>query len=355
MKKLAVLFAILGATIGGVEAQEIGISGNPVIPVSTFFGDPTPVSVSVTNLDTVAIGSIQFPAEIIVVLGVEIGNNIIPRDTFIVNDTVLQPGEVQAVALNNIYNDFNFDFGGNVVVIWPAAPGVPTADSAFRNLEIIDEFANLPDTLGIGNAAPGLPPAIFFGDTSDFTVDIVNKGTSYIESSFDVIMAIEYLDDADSLQLLGTDTVTISGQQAILAPGESISVPIQEIFQTTQYRPGGNVVVIWPSAPQVTTKDSLKQAIIVDYPTGIDAHPGKIPEPELVVYPNPASDRIFFRLEGKLIVAEQVRILDVSGRLIQQEQQTNSVALESLQRGTYILEIFLPDNRFKAVKILKSE
>ena len=55
---------------------------------------------------------------------------------------------------------------------------------------------------------------------------------------------------------------------------------------------------------------------------------------KLVLYPNPATDRFYFNVEGEVAT---VKIFDMTGRLVKEETNptTNSMAVSSMQKGIY--------------------
>ena len=55
---------------------------------------------------------------------------------------------------------------------------------------------------------------------------------------------------------------------------------------------------------------------------------------EAIIYPNPASDKFNFNVQGNV---KSIKIYDISGRLIKEETKltTNSVNISSLTKGIY--------------------
>ncbi|MDR2622480.1 MAG: T9SS type A sorting domain-containing protein [Dysgonamonadaceae bacterium] len=83
--------------------------------------------------------------------------------------------------------------------------------------------------------------------------------------------------------------------------------------------------------------------------TGIESVPASA---KVTVFPNPATDKFSFNVEGKVI---DVKIYDLTGRLVKRELQPagNSVNISSLQKGIYQVQITSAKDNYKASLIVR--
>jgi len=66
------------------------------------------------------------------------------------------------------------------------------------------------------------------------------------------------------------------------------------------------------------------------------------PAPVIQVYPNPASATISIRITGEVTYPVELRIIDLSGRIVQKESQyaaEQQYTLDNMAAGTYLYEI----------------
>ena len=97
---------------------------------------------------------------------------------------------------------------------------------------------------------------------------------------------------------------------------------------------GINVVVIWPTAPNIIALDSAK---LIDFQVnGILGIDGEMSRTHIQLYPNPTSD--FARLDYELgsVRIKGYELYDMGGRLLaQQEGIPNSIEVAHLPDGHY--------------------
>ncbi len=80
---------------------------------------------------------------------------------------------------------------------------------------------------------------------------------------------------------------------------------------------------------------------------------GDIPAngPDITVYPNPASDRIFIRAAGYPLL--RIRLFDLQGRSVcEQEQECEILDVSALPEGLYILQLTVADGRVVSRKVV---
>jgi hypothetical protein len=65
-------------------------------------------------------------------------------------------------------------------------------------------------------------------------------------------------------------------------------------------------------------------------------------EREILIYPNPARDRIHIHCEEDIV---EVRIFDMQGRLLIKEDRAKTVEVSSLNSGLYFVEVLFSEGR----------
>lgn len=128
-----------------------------------------------------------------------------------------------------------------------------------------------------------------------------------------------------------------------LFPGDTVHLfpPGGYLFDNAVFKPGNNVVVVWPHSAQSNVLiDSSYVNLYFDVNSvqGI-GNPEGIPE--LQLYPNPAADQAWVR--SPQVLLERVRIFDLSGREIDtrsaQGQHHMELPLYGLPAGMYLIEV----------------
>ena len=150
--------------------------------------------------------------------------------------------------------------------------------------------------------------------------------------------------------ILKTDPTTFSylyfniSFNVSLFPGDTVHLfpPGGYLFDNAVFKPGNNVVVVWPHSAQSNVLiDSSYVNLYFDVKTvqGIDQPDGL---PNLQIYPNPAVDMAWIRSPEVLV--ERVRILDLTGRQIRGLEGDASHQMElplfDLPAGIYLIEVY---------------
>jgi hypothetical protein len=117
---------------------------------------------------------------------------------------------------------------------------------------------------------------------------------------------------------------------------------------------GTSGVVIWPKAlfpldSVVNISDSLGKTVTVLYPLGLD----EIVERNLKVYMS--DQQLIIRNNGNYLL-QNVKLYDLSGKLLNEEQLTNSGTLNLNQyaEGVYLTEINFADNTRMIFKVFNT-
>lgn len=177
----------------------------------------------------------------------------------------------------------------------------------------------------------GIPDTVYPGQVVSYSVVIKNNGFIPYQGPLQLAMdngqgQIAYLYfSATPVVVLPGSTYTVSGA----------TVTIDSSF----FRPGGNVVVVWPYTSQ------LIQYTPRTFTTYVVTNMQGVQEPSLSetirMYPNPANS--YLAIENTNPSIERVRIFDLKGRIVFSEhydkEKNIRLALEGLPTGLYSVEV----------------
>jgi hypothetical protein len=183
----------------------------------------------------------------------------------------------------------------------------------------------------------GIPDTVYPGQVVSYSVVLKNNGFIPYQGPLQLAMdngqgQIAYLYfSATPVVVLPGSTYTITGS----------TVTIDSSF----FRPGGNVVVVWPYTSQLIqyTPKSFSTYVTNGF-QGVD-------EPSLAetirIYPNPASSIVHISNGNNTI--ERVRIFDMKGRIMFNEnynqQSLVELNIDSWPVGLYSIELFARDEK----------
>lgn len=128
-----------------------------------------------------------------------------------------------------------------------------------------------------------------------------------------------------------------------LLPGDTVHLfpPSGYLFDNAVFKPGNNVVVVWPHSAQSNVLiDSSYVAVFFDVNSfqGIENPEGL---PDLQIYPNPAAENAWLR--SPVVLVERVRILDLTGRIIHDidgaHRQEMELPVADIPSGIYLIEV----------------
>ncbi len=198
------------------------------------------------------------------------------------------------------------------------------------NLQIY-ALVNFPDTVSTGDYIP-------------VHVIVYNVGNTPYQGPLQIAMGA-----------WGTTTFLYFNNTPILIlPNDTISLVSSLGFyvDSTFFRQGNNVVVVWPYSSQLVTYTSTIVNIWYnDLTVGI-----KDPQTinHLQAYPNPANDELMIHSSEELI--EDVRIWSVTGQLMQINHYDGGadlkLSLQDLMAGYYTVEISSLSKHVRRLKII---
>ena len=178
----------------------------------------------------------------------------------------------------------------------------------------------------------GIPDTVYTGQT--FTYSVVVKNNGFIPYQGPVQLAMQ--NGQGQIAYL-----YFSANPVVILPGSSYTVSNTTLtIDSSFFRPGNNVVVVvWPYTSQFIqyTPRSFTTYVINNL-QGVE----EVPLTQSVsIFPNPTSDFILINSGNRTI--ERVRIYDINGKLVYQDQNNEGASLfiyvGDLPVGIYSVEL----------------
>jgi hypothetical protein len=194
------------------------------------------------------------------------------------------------------------------------------------------------------------PDTVYNGQILPLGATVENIGTSAYTGPLQIILRT----DSNVFSYIYYNQTTIF----TINPGDTLSFfpPGGYLFDGSVFRPGNNVVVVWPHSSQALTVDTatFTTFFINNQSVGID-DPTKIPG--LSVYPNPANE--FALIWSPEIQLESVRIINSLGQEIRNENAgytfKMNLSISDLPAGFYLLEIIGSGIHRSTIRLMKQD
>ena len=167
-----------------------------------------------------------------------------------------------------------------------------------------------------------------FNSIDTLYVTVKNTGNA----SYTGLLFVNYKSDS---MLTGAvlDSVSVTNMK----PNDTVQLNQPSfMIQQPNFHKNGNIVVVWPVAGSIAG-DSANTTVFVN-PTGIAEMQNR--NDELILFPNPANNTLYFLQAGLKNTIENVRIYDARGLLVKNiAGYVNKIELDSLTSGLYFVEI----------------
>ncbi len=190
----------------------------------------------------------------------------------------------------------------------------------------------------------GLPDTVLVDSTYAFGFKVFNAGNTSYSGTIDFDFYVDTFTPGVTHNF-GT------GQVGNFFPGDSVTIPINYTFSVSNndFHIGDDVVVVWPRGLVGSTAiDSLVFNVYIAYYNGVEEN--KKANSDLKVFPNPAKDFLSFTSEKNTI--EEVKLYDMTGRLVLQSKSHLKVFTGHLTFGVYIAEARLSNGIITRKKIM---
>lgn len=189
----------------------------------------------------------------------------------------------------------------------------------------------------------GLPDTLNANGTYSFAFQVRNVGNTLYSGSINFDFYVDSM-------VPGTTQSFGANQVGGFAPGDSAVVPVTYLFSinNSTFNIGDNVVVVWPRAINPNSAaDSLTFHVFI---TNLNSVEESNKAADLKIFPNPAQDFISFTSEKNTI--EEVKLYDMSGRLVLQSKEHLKIFTGHLTEGVYIAEAHFADGIISRRKII---
>jgi hypothetical protein len=195
---------------------------------------------------------------------------------------------------------------------------------------------------------------ISFPDTSclgcqdSFSVSIKNLGPSNYVGVVSVYVSTDTITYSVA-SICSTTTVAIS----VL---DSVQIPCTITFDTANFNPGNNIVVVWSSGNAIIPADSTRDKVYLKITSGINAWTKII---LFALYPSLSSHYANIELFKKEIFPYKIRILNVWGIeeevfIVSRNEEKTLLDISHLPDGVYFIEVSTPNLNFRnAQKFIK--
>ncbi len=203
--------------------------------------------------------------------------------------------------------------------------------------------------LGMSQYKPaGLIDTVTAGTSTSYTVWVVNHGPATFNDTLHVFTSV--LDSLNGTQGSIVDAYTTQGIQSIL-PNDSIQIPLTALYNVspTGYKIGIDVIVVWPVAATANTVDSLVFNVWIIDPSGVNEIDMT---PYIKLYPNPTSENLTIEPINNITV-EEVKILDITGKLVFECTNQTTINVKELTPGIYSIDVQLSNKKHIKGKIIK--
>jgi len=177
----------------------------------------------------------------------------------------------------------------------------------------------------------GIPDTVYPGQVVTYSVVIRNTGFIPYQGPLQLAM------DNNQGQIA---YLYFSASPILIIPSSSYTVASATVtIDSSFFRPGNNVVVVWPYTSQlIAYTPKVFNTYVMNSFQGIE----EVPLTQSVtVFPNPTSD--FIQINSGKRTIERVRIYDVNGKLVYQEQNNDGASLfiyiGDLPVGIYSVEL----------------
>lgn len=200
------------------------------------------------------------------------------------------------------------------------------------------------------------PSTIHLHDSISLSVTIHNDSfTTFVGKISFMGLIDSFVETADTSDAVGSTLVYPSGNTIeSITFGSSITRSLIVHVNNPPFIIGSSGVVIWPivtsSSQVVHISDTLYTQVTVLYPVGID----EITDRKLKVYLS--NEQLMIQNNGTYLL-RNVRLYDIAGKLLDEQQITTSGALNMGQYpiGVYFAEINFADNTRAVVKVVNTK
>ena len=328
-RSLTLLVALLSALAAQAQLPELGID-----PTATPFAD-TVIYETIGDIEGEVINvsnQVTYTGWYVAHLGMMVQGQLMEIDT-VHGFAALVPAQTNDVTFHQNFGFLgNYQLGVNQMRMWVTADSAISADTLAFTIfcvpDPIDLIQLLPDT-------NGYPDSVALGSSLPIFFYIQNN--SFLELSSDLSFHIGVRNDNGNF--MEFNSFEVPNYTLVPSAVETQTFGNVDISIANGFEDGGNIVLIWPEAPDVTTTpDSLEIPIeVVDWPANIGPNPTKS---KLRLFPNPTNGMITV-YSGTDRLPESITVVDVSGRIVERVSNVATLSLQDYPAGIYAITVVL--------------
>ena len=192
------------------------------------------------------------------------------------------------------------------------------------------------------------PDTAFNGQVAPVTIVIQNIGTAPFQGVVSVAIQVDSPSTGTGLLYFGSQpTIILPLDTSVLTP------PNGFLFDNNLFKPGNNVVVVWPYSTQAVIVDTLTTQVYYFNVAGVDQLTNSN---SFSIYPNPTSNKINLKSNDKII--ESVRIFNLEGQSISNFLHVNNTRIQidisDFPTGIYLIQLDMMDGRRSYLRCIKN-
>lgn len=200
-------------------------------------------------------------------------------------------------------------------------------------------FSVKADSLTVINA-PGLPDTVLMGDEVSYLVVVKNNDSVDFTGGYWLFFAID-----NGGPIVPYDSIQTQPTSGSILSGSTDTTFRTDTILPTRFQDGGNVIIIWPAAPNLYDVDTARfDVFVLNFNDILET------DQPYILYPNPATEILFIRSEAPI---EQVRIFNASGQLVKTEKNKYGINISDISPGIYFTEITNSRGETRTIKIIK--
>ncbi len=192
----------------------------------------------------------------------------------------------------------------------------------------------------------GLDTSNLMFASDSLTYSFKNKGNTTISGTVFINVAVDT--GSGPIFFMNDTIIGVS-----MMPGDTITDSLTIGYNPGPFKIGTNIVVIWPSAANAVTLDSIfSNVTLTAYTSVLKIDPNK----KLTVYPNPTAE--FLKLVTEANAGEnyikRIRMFDISGKIVDEyDNNTTLIRMDKYSAGTYMLVVEYTDHTSARHKIIR--
>ena len=189
--------------------------------------------------------------------------------------------------------------------------------------------------LSFGTTGVVYPSNANEGDLISFSFWMVNTGNIPLNSSIEMIIAVE---DSSSISYATSSLGSFVDVDSVLSPNDSIFIVIWDQVSSARYMFGDNIVVIWPNfyTPYPSTSDEFTGTINVSALSSVAQKESE----DFNIFPNPIKETATIKTHQPI---STFKMFDILGNVVRYVENVHdnfmAINKNELENGIYFIEL----------------